>query len=87
MEHPSVFPTLVYHDANAAIDFLIAAFGAERHAVYGKGGAVALPGRGRRAGTSTCRWRMRPELTLVDRFLLVLRRRLGVPDVRAATDV
>jgi len=40
MEHPTVFPTLVYDDANAAIDFLIAAFGAERHAVYGKDGAV-----------------------------------------------
>jgi uncharacterized glyoxalase superfamily protein PhnB len=34
MEHPTVFPTLSYDDAQAAIDFLVAAFGAERHAVY-----------------------------------------------------
>jgi uncharacterized glyoxalase superfamily protein PhnB len=34
MEHPTVFPTLAYDDAPAAIDFLVAAFGAERHAVY-----------------------------------------------------
>jgi uncharacterized glyoxalase superfamily protein PhnB len=34
MEHPTVFPTLSYDDAPAAIDFLVAAFGAERHAVY-----------------------------------------------------
>ena len=34
MEHPTVFPTLSYDDAPAAIDFLIDAFGAERHAVY-----------------------------------------------------
>jgi uncharacterized glyoxalase superfamily protein PhnB len=34
MEHPTVFPTLSYDDAHAAIDFLIEAFGAERHAVY-----------------------------------------------------
>jgi uncharacterized glyoxalase superfamily protein PhnB len=33
-EHPTVFPTLRYADANAAIDFLADAFGAERHAVY-----------------------------------------------------
>jgi uncharacterized glyoxalase superfamily protein PhnB len=35
MEHPTVFPTLSYDDAQAAIDFLVDAFGAERHAVYG----------------------------------------------------
>ena len=34
MEHPTVFPTLTYDDAKAAIDFLVEAFGAERHAVY-----------------------------------------------------
>ena len=34
MEHPTVFPTLSYDDAQAAIDFLIDAFGAERYAVY-----------------------------------------------------
>jgi len=34
VEHPTVFPTLHYDDATAAIDFLTSAFGAERHAVY-----------------------------------------------------
>jgi uncharacterized glyoxalase superfamily protein PhnB len=34
MNHPTVFPTLRYDDAQAAIDFLTSAFGAERHAVY-----------------------------------------------------
>jgi uncharacterized glyoxalase superfamily protein PhnB len=34
MEQPTVFPTLRYDDAQAAIDFLIEAFGAERHAVF-----------------------------------------------------
>ena len=34
MEHPTVFPILSYDDAQAAIDFLVDAFGAERHAVY-----------------------------------------------------
>jgi uncharacterized glyoxalase superfamily protein PhnB len=34
MEHPTVFPTLHYDDADAALDFLTAAFGAEQHAVY-----------------------------------------------------
>jgi uncharacterized glyoxalase superfamily protein PhnB len=34
MEHPTVFPTLSYDDAPAAIAFLVEAFGAERHAVY-----------------------------------------------------
>jgi uncharacterized glyoxalase superfamily protein PhnB len=33
-EYPTVFPTMRYADANAAIDFLADAFGAERHAVY-----------------------------------------------------
>ena len=42
MEYPTVFPTLHYDDAQAAIDFLTAAFGAARHAVYddGKGTIV-----------------------------------------------
>lgn len=41
MEHPTVFPTLSYDDAQAAIDFLVEAFGAERHAVYsGAAGAI-----------------------------------------------
>ncbi len=35
MEHPTVFPTMSYDDTRAAIDFLVSAFGAERHAVYG----------------------------------------------------
>jgi len=34
MEHPTVFPTVSYDDAHAAIAFLVDAFGAERHAVY-----------------------------------------------------
>ena len=34
MEHPTVFPSLSYDDAPAAIDFIVEAFGAERHAVY-----------------------------------------------------
>lgn len=34
MEHPTVFPTLSYDDAAAAVDFLAHAFGAERFAVY-----------------------------------------------------
>ena len=34
MAHPTVFPTLSYDDPQAAIEFLVAAFGAERHAVY-----------------------------------------------------
>jgi uncharacterized glyoxalase superfamily protein PhnB len=34
MEHPTVFPTLRYEDAQAAIDLLVEAFGAEKHAVY-----------------------------------------------------
>ncbi len=40
MSNPTVFPTLVYDDASAAIDFLTNAFGAERHAVYGENGTV-----------------------------------------------
>ncbi len=40
MSHPTVFPALVYDDPGAAIDFLTAAFGAERHAVYDDNGAV-----------------------------------------------
>ena len=34
MNDATVFPSLKYDDAHAAIDFLIKAFGAERHAVY-----------------------------------------------------
>ena len=34
MEHPTVFPTLSYDDADAALDFLTRAFAAETHAVY-----------------------------------------------------
>jgi uncharacterized glyoxalase superfamily protein PhnB len=34
MDHPTVFPSLTYGDAQAAIDFLVRAFGAERHAAY-----------------------------------------------------
>ena len=37
MEPPTVFPTLSYDDAHAAIDFLVEAFGATRHAVYSGG--------------------------------------------------
>ena len=33
-EHPTVFPTMSYRDADAAIEFLERAFGAEPHAVY-----------------------------------------------------
>lgn len=40
MTNPTVYPTLVYDDANAAIEFLSNAFGAERHAVYGEDGAI-----------------------------------------------
>jgi uncharacterized glyoxalase superfamily protein PhnB len=40
MEHPTVFPTLSYDNAPAAIDFLVEAFGAERHAVYGDDGKI-----------------------------------------------
>jgi uncharacterized glyoxalase superfamily protein PhnB len=35
MGYPTVFPTLSYDDAQAALDFLIEAFGAERHALSG----------------------------------------------------
>lgn len=34
MTHPTVFPSLRYDDASAAIEFLETAFGGERHAVY-----------------------------------------------------
>lgn len=34
MEHPTVFASLSYDDVAAAIDFLVDAFGGERHAVY-----------------------------------------------------
>jgi uncharacterized glyoxalase superfamily protein PhnB len=34
MQSPTVFPSLSYDDAQAAIDFLVSAFGAERHAVH-----------------------------------------------------
>jgi uncharacterized glyoxalase superfamily protein PhnB len=34
MTYPTIFPTLRYDDAQAAIEFLVQAFGGERHAVY-----------------------------------------------------
>jgi uncharacterized glyoxalase superfamily protein PhnB len=34
VEHPTVFPTLTYDDADAALEFLTKAFGAQEHAVY-----------------------------------------------------
>ena len=34
MQHPTVFPTLSYDDAQAALEFLLNAFGAEKHALY-----------------------------------------------------
>jgi uncharacterized glyoxalase superfamily protein PhnB len=39
-EYLTVFRTLRYADANAAIDFLTDAFGAERHAVHSDNGHV-----------------------------------------------
>ena len=60
MEYPTVFPSLSYDDAQAAIDFLASAFGAERHSVhagddgsiqhaelrFGNGIVMLCPGRG-----------------------------------------
>jgi uncharacterized glyoxalase superfamily protein PhnB len=40
VSHPTVFPGRIYDDASAAIDFLVDAFGAERHAVYEGQGRV-----------------------------------------------
>jgi len=40
VSHPSVFPTMRYADPVAAIEFLVAAFGAERHVVYEDGGVI-----------------------------------------------
>ena len=40
MEHPTVFPVLRYADAHGAIEFLVAAFGAEKHSVYADDGRV-----------------------------------------------
>lgn len=41
MDYPTVFPTLTYEDASAALDFLDKAFSAEQHALYtGDDGAV-----------------------------------------------
>jgi uncharacterized glyoxalase superfamily protein PhnB len=37
---PTVFPTLLYDDPNAAIEFLCEAFGAERHAVHAEDGLI-----------------------------------------------
>jgi uncharacterized glyoxalase superfamily protein PhnB len=34
MTHATIYPTLTYADAGKAIDFLVDAFGFERHAVY-----------------------------------------------------
>jgi len=36
MEHPSVFPSLRYADAAAAIELIVEAFGATRHAVHAR---------------------------------------------------
>ena len=33
-DHPTVFPTMSYRDAGAAIEFLERASGAEQHTVY-----------------------------------------------------
>jgi len=38
--HPNIFPTLRYHDANAAIEWLKLAFGFEEKAVYRDDGGV-----------------------------------------------
>jgi uncharacterized glyoxalase superfamily protein PhnB len=35
MTYATIYPTLTYDDAGKAIDFLVDAFGFERHAVYG----------------------------------------------------
>ena len=40
MTHPTVFPTMRYADPVAAIEFLVAAFGAERHVVHEDGGVI-----------------------------------------------
>lgn len=41
-QNATIFPTLRYHDAAAAIEFLCKAFGFERHAVYeGEGDTIA----------------------------------------------
>jgi uncharacterized glyoxalase superfamily protein PhnB len=41
MEYPTVFPSLSYDDAQGAIDFLVSAFGAERHSVHaGEDGSI-----------------------------------------------
>ena len=34
MTYPTIFPTLRYDDPQAAIEFLVSAFGSDRHAVY-----------------------------------------------------
>jgi uncharacterized glyoxalase superfamily protein PhnB len=49
MNYATVFPTLRYDDAAAAIDFLVEALGAERHAVY--------PGDDGRVQHAELRWR------------------------------
>jgi uncharacterized glyoxalase superfamily protein PhnB len=41
MTYATIYPTLTYDDAGKAIDFLVDAFGFERHAVYdGDNGAI-----------------------------------------------
>jgi uncharacterized glyoxalase superfamily protein PhnB len=40
MAHPTVFPTLHYDDAQAALEFLVDAFGGGRHAVYAADGTI-----------------------------------------------
>jgi uncharacterized glyoxalase superfamily protein PhnB len=42
MSHPTMFPSLSYDDAPAAIEFLCDAFGFERHAVYTKDDGTIL---------------------------------------------
>lgn len=43
-DYPTVFPTMSYRDAGAAIEFLERAFGAEQHTVYAmKAGASGMP--------------------------------------------
>ena len=42
MSHPTMFPSLSYDDAHAAIEFLCDAFGFERHAVYTDDGGTIV---------------------------------------------
>jgi uncharacterized glyoxalase superfamily protein PhnB len=40
MSHPTIFPGLSYDDAGAAVEFLMRAFGFERHAVHAEGDTI-----------------------------------------------